>query len=116
MSESEAKMEKRRKRMCDTCIYRTGELTRNRLQHTCHEHAVGNIIDNSVACAGSCKSYGMALINTPTPNRKNWSGSVGFYAMSDAIERLLERGRGKRKMSDPVRLYKVSKGGINLIM
>lgn len=109
-------MLKRRKRMCATCIYRTGELKRYRVKHPCHEHVVGGIVDETVACAGSCRAKGMELIDIPTPNRKKWSKNLGIDAMCLAIERLLDKGYGKRKMSDSARLHKVSKGKINHIV
>jgi hypothetical protein len=107
-------MEKRRKTMCATCIYRTGELTRNQLKHSCHEHAHGEIQDETVACAGSCKPNGMELVDTPTPNRARWSKSVSLLAVAEVIGILLRKGKGNAKMSNAVRLHKFSKGNNNL--
>jgi len=108
-------MGKRRKTMCDTCIYRTGELTRNRIKHPCHEHFVGGVVDETVACAGSCKSKGMELVTSKTPNGDKWKRWQGYEAANTAIRNLLSKGFGKQKMSDAVRLHKISKGNINTI-
>lgn len=95
-------MEKRRKTMCDTCIYRTGELKRNAVKHPCHEHELGGKSDSSVACAGSCKPHGMQLIETETPNRKSWA-RCGDEIINSAIARMILKGRGVQRMSSAVR-------------
>lgn len=109
-------MNKRRKKMCATCIYRTGELTRNTGIHNCHEHVIGGSVDETVACAGSCKAEGMELVTCETPNKEKWSGRIGAEAISAVIENRLAKGHGLQKMSDAVRLYKISNGQINHII
>jgi hypothetical protein len=109
-------MNKRRKTMCSSCIYRTGELTRYKRMHNCHEHIIGGVVDETVACAGSCKSEGMELISDKTPNQEKWSGRKGAEAACTAIRNILAKGHGIQKMSDAVRLYKLSKGEINEII
>lgn len=101
-------MEKRRKKMCDTCIYRTGELKRNQVKHPCHEHELGENSDSSVACAGSCKPHGMQLIETETPNKASWA-RCGDEVISTAIARMITKGRGVQRMSNAVRTYFIRK-------
>ena len=100
-------MLKRRKRMCATCIYQTGELTRYKAKHECHEHYIANTSDESVACAGSCKPDGLDLIDTPTPNSSGflWAGAE---FVNSSICRLLAKGKGKQKMPEDVRIFKIS--------
>lgn len=96
-------MEKRRSKMCNSCIYRTGELTRNVRKHPCHEHELFSG-DNTVACAGSCRRDGYELVSTPTPDAAKFA-HIKKQFVASVVEIRLRKGHGIRKMSDIVRRY-----------
>jgi hypothetical protein len=85
-------MEKRRKRMCSTCIYRTGEIKRYRVKHPCHENIIDGTVDLNVSCAGSCRRIGMKLIKVPRFYKKKWAGALRFNLINVAIRNFISRG------------------------
>lgn len=96
--------------MCATCIYRTGELTRNVIRHPCHEHSTPHDDGLNILCAGSCKASEARLIETIPPNASNWCAEKS----GAAVRNRLERGYGKAKYSDSVRVWKISKSIMKL--